>query len=135
MANALYDSGREKFLGGDIDWDADDIKLAFIDEGDDSIQLATDDFLDDRLSASIVARSNAFGTKTKVAGVADAANVTVSTVTGDQFESIDIFADLGADDASPLIANIDTATGLPFTPSGGDIEVQWDDGANKIFKL
>ena len=36
---------------------------------------------------------------------------------------------------SPLIANIDVATGLPITPSGGDIIVQWDTGANKIFKL
>ena len=30
---------------------------------------------------------------------------------------------------------IDTATGLPITPNGGDIIVTWDNGANKIFKL
>jgi len=37
MANALYDFGREGFLGGDIDWDANDIRLIFIDEADDTI--------------------------------------------------------------------------------------------------
>jgi len=59
--------------------------------------------------------------------------VTVTTVTGDPFESINIYDVSHANDA--LIAYIDTATGLPFTPSGGDIEVVWDAGANRIFKL
>jgi len=36
---------------------------------------------------------------------------------------------------SPLIAYIDTATGLAVTPNGGDITIAWDSGANKIFKL
>jgi hypothetical protein len=30
---------------------------------------------------------------------------------------------------------IDAATGLPLTPNGGDVTIQWDNGANKIFKL
>lgn len=136
MANALYDHGRENFLSGDISWDSDDIRLAFIDEADDSIDLANDEDMGDRASASVVAESGNFASKTIAAGVADAADITVSTVSGDQFESIDIFLHSGTGaDNDLLIANIDTATGLPFTPSGGDIEVQWDAGANKIFKL
>lgn len=135
MANALYDKGREGFLGGDIDWDANTIKLIFVDEADDTIDLAVDDFLDDRAAASRVATSGAFANKTKTNGVADADDVVVSTVSGDQFESIDIFADSGVEATSRLICNIDTATGLPCTPNGGNITVQFDAGANKIFKL
>lgn len=135
MANALYDSGREKFLGGDIDWDANTIKLMFIDEADDTIDLATDDFHDDRAGASIVATSGAFASKTKTAGHADAADVTVTAVTGDPFESIDIFADSGSSATSPLILNIDTATGLPATPGGGNVTVAWDNGTDKIFTV
>jgi hypothetical protein len=30
---------------------------------------------------------------------------------------------------------IDTATGMPFLPNGGDIQIQFDAGANRIFKL
>jgi hypothetical protein len=41
----------------------------------------------------------------------------------------------GTEATKDLIAYIDVATGLPFTPSGGDITVQWDSGANRIFKL
>jgi hypothetical protein len=135
MANAIYDHGRENFLSGDISWDGDDIHLAFIDEGDDAIDLANDEDMGDRVSGAIVDESGNFANKAIAAGVADADDITVSTVTGDQFESIDIFKHTGTSSTDLLIANIDTATGLPFTPSGGDIEVQWDAGANKIFKL
>lgn len=135
MANALYDFGREGFLGGDIDWDANDIRLIAIDEADDTIDLAADDFLDDRAAPSRVATSGAFASKTKTAGVADAADVTLSTVSGDQFESIDIYKHTGTESTSNMIANIDTATGLPCTPNGGNINIVWDSGANKIFKL
>lgn len=135
MANALYDKGRENILGADIDWDAATIKLVFVDEADDTIDLANDDALDDRAVASRVATSGAFTGKTKTNGVADADDVTVATVTGDQFESIDLFKDTGTESTSLLICNIDTATGLPATPSGGDIVVRWDSGANRIFKL
>lgn len=135
MANALYDKGREGFLAGDIDWDANDIRLILIDEADDTIDLAVDDNLDDRAGAARVATSGAFGSKTVTNGVADAADVTLSAVTGDPSESIDIYKHTGTESTSRLIANIDTATGLPVTPNGGDITVQWDGGANKIFKL
>lgn len=135
MANALYDKGREHYLGGDNDWDANDIRLIFVDEADDTIDLANDDFLDDRAAGSRVAVSGSFASKTKAAGVADADDVTVATVSGDQFESIDIYEHTGTESTSSMICNIDTATGLPATPSGGDITVRWDAGANRIFKL
>lgn len=135
MANALFDSARQQFLQADLDLD-DSIKLVFVDHADDTPVPATDDFLDDILAAARVATSGAFASKTFTAGVFDAADVVVASVTGDPFESIVIFNDTpGTEATKDLIAFIDTATGLPFTPSGGDITVQWDNGANKIFKL
>lgn len=135
MANALYDRGRQGFLAGEIDWDSNNIKLVCVDEGDDTINLTTDEDLADRLAGSRVATSGNFASKTTTAGVADAADVTLTSVTGDQFESIDIYQDTGVEATSLLIANIDTATGLPLTPDGGNVTVTWDSGANRIFKL
>lgn len=135
MSNALYDKGREGFLDGSIDWDTNNIKVVLVDEADDTINLATDDNLDDRAGASRVATSGNLAGKTVTDGVADADDVTLSAVSGDQFESIDIYKDSGVESTSRLIANIDTATGLPATPSGGDITIRWDAGASKIFKL
>ena len=135
MANALYDAGREAFLAGNLDWDANDIRAILIDEGADTIDLAVDDFLDDRAGGARIAVSGSFASKTTTAGVADAADVTFSSVSGASVESIDIYKHTGTDSTSNLICNIDTATGLPVTPNGGDITVQWDSGANKIFRL
>ena len=135
MANALYDSYRSQCLTADVDLD-DSIKLVFVDHADDTPNVATDDFYDDIASAARVGVSGAFASKTFTAGVFDAADVTVSTVTGDPFESINIFNDTpGTEATKDLIAYIDTATGLPCTPNGGDISVVFDSGANRIFKL
>lgn len=135
MANAMFDLGREAFLGGDIDWDANNIKLVCVDHADDTPVIATDDALNDIGAAARVATSGNFASKTKTAGVADADDITLTTVTGDQFESIVIYKDTGTESTSLLFVYIDTATGLPCTPNGGDITVQWDSGASKIFKL
>lgn len=136
MANALYDKGREAFLHGGIAWDVDNIKVAIVDSAVYTPNLATDQYLSTVVSGgATIARSGNLASKTVTAGVADAADVTFTTVTGAQSEYLVVYKDSGADGTSPLIALIDTATGLPVTPGGGDIIVQWDNGANKIFKL
>lgn len=135
MANALYDKGREGFLDGSIDWDTDDIRIILVDVADYTVNLATHDNLDDVPAGARVATSGALSGKTKTDGVADADDVTLSSVTGDPSEAIVIYKHTGTESTSRLIAYIDTATGLPVTPNGGNIVVQWDSGANKIFKL
>ena len=135
MANSLFDAGRENILGGDIDWDANTIKLVFVDHADDTPLPASDVALSDILAAARVATSGAFTGKTKTNGVADADDVTVAAVSGDQFESIVIYKDTGVESTSLLIAFLDTATGLPCTPNGGSITVQFQAADPKIFKL
>lgn len=134
MANAMYAKGREKFLGGDIDWDADDIKVVAVTSGYVR-DLAADEFLDAISGGDIVATSGNLGSKTKTNGVADAADFTYPTVTGSPITQLVIYKDTGSAATSPLIGNIDTASNLPKTPDGTDIDVVWDNGANKIFKL
>jgi hypothetical protein len=135
MANALYDKGREAFLSGTISWSSDNIKVVLTDAADYTVNLATHQFLSDVASGGRVATSGNLASKTVTAGVADAADVTFSAVTGDQSECLVIYKDTGSAATSPLIAYIDTATGLPVTPNGADITVTWDNGSNKIFKL
>jgi hypothetical protein len=135
VANALYDKGREGFLDGSIDWDTDDIREILVDVADYTVNLATHDNLDDVPAGARVAVSTSLTGKTKTDGVADANDVTMSLVTGDPSEAIILYKHTGTESTSRLIAYIDTATGLPVTPNGGDIITQWDNGANKIFKL
>jgi hypothetical protein len=135
MAPALYDKGREGFLDGSIDWDTDDIRVILVDAADYTVNLSTHDFLDDIPAGARVAVSSALTSKTVTAGVADAADVTFTSVTGDPCEAIVIYKHTGTESTSRLIAYIDTATGLPVTPNGGNITIAWDSGANRIFKL
>lgn len=136
MANALYDAGRQAFLQADIDWLVDNIKVSLV--RGYTPNTATHDFLDDVTTAggTLVATSAVLGTKTATAGVADAADVTYTTVAaGAACAHLVLYRDTGVASTSALIGLIDTATGLPITPNGGDITIQWDNGTNKIFKL
>lgn len=134
MANALYDNGRNAFLNGDIDFTNDTINVILIDDADYTVDLATDQFLSDVPSAARVATAALTGKSTS-AGIADALDTVFSAVDGDVCEAMILCQDTGSDATSQLIGFIDTATGLPVTPNGGDITVTWDNGSNKIFKL
>jgi hypothetical protein len=125
MANAIYGLGRESFLKGEISWSADNIKTVLVDSQEYTPNLSTNQFLSDIPAGGRVATSANLASKTTVAGSADAADVTFSAVTGDISEFLVIYQDTGVEGTSRLIAYIDTATGLPVTPNGGDIQVQW----------
>jgi hypothetical protein len=135
MSNALYDKGREGFLAGAIDWNTDVIKAVLIDAADYTVDLANHQFLSDIPLAARVATSAALTGKMLANGVADANDLTFPAVSGDPTEALVIYQDTDTAGTSRLIAYIDTATGLPVTPNGGDINLYWDNGANKIFKL
>lgn len=135
MANALYGKGREKFLQADIDWLVDDIKVVLVDTGAYTVSIDTHEFLSDIAGGARIATSGNLASKTSTLGVADAADVTFTAVSGTTVEAAVIYKDTAVAGTSPLIAYIDTATGLAVTPNGGDITITWDSGANKIFKL
>lgn len=135
MSNALYDTGRNAFLKGDVDWINDDIRGILIDTGLYSVDLANHDFLNDIPAGAREGPITALTGQTAVDGVADATDLTFSNVTGATVEALVIYKHTGSEATSQLIAYIDTATGLPVTPGGGDIVILWDNGTNKIFKL
>jgi hypothetical protein len=143
VASALWDPGREGFLDGTINWGATPVIKAALVRG--YTFSAAHKFVSDVTGAggTLVATSAALTSKTATNGVADAADVTFSTVAaGAAIPAVIIFQSSavtgGADVATTaqrLIAYIDTATGLPVTPNGQNISVAFDNGANRIFKL
>lgn len=136
MASGLYAKGREAFAKGLIAWDSADIRAVLVDSADYTVDLATHDFLNDVPSLARVAVSAAsLANKTATDGVCDADDITIAGVSGDQFEAVILYLHTGTDSTSRLIAYIDSYTGLPTTPNGGNITIQWPADANKIFKL
>lgn len=134
MANAWYPKAKEAMLQGQVDLAAGTLKAALIDTNDYTYS-AAHDFWDDAV-AGLVGTPQTIGSKTFTNGVLDGADVTFTAVTGDPCEAIIIFLDTGTPSTSRLILYLDTGvTNLPVTPNGGDIGVQWDNGANKIAAL
>lgn len=135
MANLLYSKAKQKFLGGDIDLEAMNIKVVLVNTDAYTINAATDEFLSAITAGARIATSGNLTGKSITGGVFDADDVTLANVSGVESEAIVIYADSGSAATSPLIAYIDTGTGLPITPNGGDIVLQFSGSTTKIFSL
>lgn len=135
MANSLYTKAKQGLIDGSIDMDTDNLKAVFVDGADYSPNLATHQYLSDIPSAARVATSGVLQNKTVTDGVFDADDITLTAVSGDQFEYIVLFKDTGVEGTSRLILLIDTATGLPCTPNGSDITISFNNGSDRIFRL
>lgn len=126
MANALYNTAKEGFLGNTaFDLDSDIIKASLIDSADYTFSAAHDEYSGgarDVPLAAIVAESAQLTSPTVVNGVFDTADFSWPTVTGDQSEAMILWDDTLTNDR--LILFLDTGmTGMPVTPSGGNINV------------
>lgn len=135
MANTLYDFARQRFLEAQINWLNDTVKVILVDSGAYTVQTAIHQYLSDIPTSARIAGPVTLTGKSTAGGAADANDCTFTSVSGNSIEAIVIYSDSGSEATSPLIAYIDTATGLPITPNGGDIIVTWDNGTNKIFKV
>lgn len=133
MANVLWDSGREGFLDGSIDWDTDDIRVMLV---RDTYTFDGNDVYVADLGAVDNGRTAALGSKTKTAGVADAGDTSLTATAAVACDTLAVFKHTGSDATARLIAHIDVATGLPLTPgAGATVNILWSDGTNRIFKL
>jgi len=145
MANALYDKGREAFLKAQINWIDDVIKVALVQTPSSSnnsgykVDLTSHKFLSSVPADSIIdTKILERGSSDADNGVANGSNVTFENVPlGKVVGAIIIYkqsqtADAGA---SQLIAYLDQLNGLPYQANGSNIQINWDNGINKIFKL
>ena len=133
MANQLYPKAKEAFLNADIDMLQDTIVIALIDT--DVYTFSTSHEHRDDIPNEAVIATASLGNKTTTNGVFDADDATFTSVTGANAEALILFQDTGTASTSRLIAFIDSATGLPILPNGGDITVAFSSGANRIFSL
>jgi hypothetical protein len=142
MANALYTEGKNGLLTAQIDLDTAVIKAVFV--RGYTPNTTTHKFVSDVTGAGgTLVGTPATLTATVSGGVFDATDITFTTVAAGascayiliyQASAVGGGADV-ATSAQRVVALIDTGTGLPVTPNGGDISIVWDNGASKIFAL
>ena len=118
MANQLYPKGKQGFLGALIDMDTDDIRACL----SRTAYNASHEFLSS--ITDIVATSSQLTSPTITDGVFDSADIVYPSVaTGAAVPYIILYKNTGTPSTSRLIAHIDTASGLPVTPDGTNINV------------
>lgn len=127
MANSLYNPFKQQLLDNAtaLDLDGDTIKAGLIDSADYTFSAAHDEYAGgarDVPAVAIVAESPTLTSPTCTNGVFDTADFTWTAVTGDQSEAIILHDDTVTN--GRLMAFYDTGmTGMPVTPSGGNINV------------
>ena len=129
MANTLFDKARQRFLEAQINWLTDTVKVLLVSTTAYTVNASTHEFLSDISGSARIAGPVTLTGKSTAGGAADGADVTFAAVTGGAIGSIVIYSDTGTEATSPLIAYLDTATGLPITPNGGDIAPRYAQAA------
>lgn len=137
MANTLFDKARERFATAQLHWVNDSIKSCLVKTtGGYTVNPTNHEFWSDVGTSARITVPVTLASKAVVGGAVDSADVTFTSVSGDTIGAILLYKDVGGVDAdSPLIAYLDTATGLPLTPNGGDIILTVDNGPNRWFRL
>lgn len=136
MANAYFTVFRNNVWGDNTFAFADaldsTIKSMLVDHGVDTPVPATDNAIDAIASGARVPALGACPTLASKtvgslgAGVFNAAATTFASLSGASAESLILLKDTGTESTSLLIAFWDTATGLPVTPSGGNVVITWN---------
>lgn len=121
MANAFYPKFKEAILQGTYDLSSLAVRAVLIDTGTYTYDAAHDFYND--LSGVVGTESGLLGSKTFTNGVFDSADISFTAVTGVTAEGLVLFVDTGDPATDALILYVDSGTGLPVTPNGGDINV------------
>lgn len=138
MANALYPKWKEAILQGTSGSALNGsgttgVYVALVDTADYTYS-ASHEFYSS-ISAGVVGTPVELTSKSYTNGLFDAADSTLTAVTGDPSEALVYYVrNAGANTTWRLVAYIDTgATGLPVTPNSGDISIVQN--ASGIFQL
>lgn len=135
MSNVVYPLARRECLRGGLSLTSVTVKAVLVDTGQYTYS-AAHEFLSDIISGARVATSGALTSKSDTSpggGVFDADDVTYTGLSGLSAEAIVLYIDTGSAATSRLLAYIDSAAGLPITPSGGDFTIRWN--ASGIFQV
>lgn len=134
MANAWYRKGAEKVLLAQVNFDTDTIKARLV-KNTYAQNLSTDEFISS-VTAITGSTDQTLANTSVTDGVFDADDITFTAVpAGETSEGVVIYKDTGVEGTSPLLMYIDTITGFPLATNGGNVVIQWDNGAYKIVSL
>lgn len=128
MASIWYPAGIDALMEGSVALLTDTIKAVLVDTVDYTYSNAHDNLDDVPSGARATNGTGTLASKTSTFSsnvwTFDAADLTLSTVSGDQSEVVIIYKDTGVESTSRLLLKLDLSSAV--TPNGGDIVLQWN---------
>ena len=137
MANALYPKWKQELIQATANTAlTGTVKVALVQitgGGTPYTYSSSHQFYSDL--SGVINSDQTIGSHTYINGTFSGANVTFLSVSGaNVVGALVIYISTGVAGTSPLVCYLDTnITGIPFTPSGGDVQITWD--AAGIFTL
>lgn len=138
---------KQQYLRGNIDWENDTIKVALLANSISfSLDIDADEFVDDVLNGTDAEEFDTAGgtgysrqtaapttsqDDTDDEGVADAPDVTFSSLDNATIQGVLVYKQVGTDDSTPgddiILYYLDDSdiSDLPKVTNGGDISIQW----------
>lgn len=129
--SALYTSYKESLLGTSPNLATADVRGVLVDTGTYTFSAAHTN-LSQITSGARIGTPVALTGKTITGGVFDAADPTYTGVSGASIEAVVLYVHNATETAATLIGFFD---GLTLQPNGGNITIQWDNTASKIFAI
>ena len=137
MPKFLFDSGRDGFLVGSVNWVTGTVVPYIISSY--NFNASQNVFLSDIPQTGNMwkARGTYLASRGHIAGIATAASYALIAAVGSggaaTAHAVILVNETGASQTSLLITYDDTLTGVPFVPNGADVQVDWN--AAGIFQL
>lgn len=133
MPNVVYPRFKQALLSPGVNLATATVSTILVDTATYTYS-PTHEFLSSIPAGARAGTPQPLTSKTVTNGVFDAAAVQFPTVPlGSALEAVVVYVNTGNDATSRLVAFIDTAEGLPVTPNGGNIDVDWDEDG--VFEL
>lgn len=133
MASRMYGKGAQKLLNKQIDMDTDDIRAVLL-SNVYTPDLDVHEFYSDL--SGVLGTPIALTSKSITLGIFDADDITYPTIAaGSTGKGVALYVHNADPAAAALVAWIDNFLGFPFATTGGNVPIQWSNGARKIFSL
>lgn len=135
MTNSVYPKAKQLALGAGLNLASGTVKALLIDTAAYTYS-AAHQYLSDVAGGARIGTAVTLASKSVTDGVFDAAYVSFTGLSGaPSIEAILVYVDTGSEASSPLVAYIDTASGLPIAAGATQVDVAWSNGTSRIFAL
>jgi len=134
VANSAYKKGVKRLLNGSgLVWGTGNWKAVLLSSAY-TVNTTTHEFLSD-LTGTVATSANMTTLAVADDGVFTADPAEFTAVSGSTAPSLVVYHDTGTAGTSELLIFFDSLAGLPITPNGTNVTIEWSTGADGLLHL